>query len=151
MEAEHAALGPLLEAIDDALDDGQSAPDARAELSAQLHAHLRHEEETALPVIDCTLDTQQWLQFGEAAAAKIGRDMPYFLPWLLDGANAERTKAILGNLPESPRRHIGTSGSPPTRRRTGGRREPRSRRGATSRVRRGSSSWSRTRCDGGCS
>jgi hypothetical protein len=27
--------------------------------------------------------------------------MPYFLPWLLDGANAERTKAILGSLPES--------------------------------------------------
>jgi hypothetical protein len=101
MEAEHAALGPLLEAIDDALDDGQSAPDARAELSAQLQAHLRHEEETALPVIDRMLDTDQWLQFGEAAAARIGRDMPYFLPWLLDGANAERTKAILGSLPES--------------------------------------------------
>jgi iron-sulfur cluster repair protein YtfE (RIC family) len=100
MEAEHAALGPLLEAIEAALDRGGSAPAARADLAARLREHLAHEEEAALPVIDRTLREEQWMQFGEASAATIGPDMPTFLPWLLDGADAERTKAVLGSLPE---------------------------------------------------
>jgi Hemerythrin HHE cation binding domain len=100
MEAEHAALRPLLEAIDDALDSGESAPEARAGLAARLEEHLTHEEEAALPVIDRTLDEEQWMQFGEASAARIGPDMPTFLPWLLEGADDDRTKAILGGLPE---------------------------------------------------
>lgn len=100
MEAEHAALGPLLEAIDDALDGGTSAPDARADLAARLQEHLTHEEDEALPVIDRTLNDEQWMQFGEASVARIGPDMPILLPWVLDGADAERTKAVLGSLPE---------------------------------------------------
>jgi Hemerythrin HHE cation binding domain len=100
MEAEHAGLGPLLDAIDDALDHGESAPQARTDLAARLQDHLTHEEEAALPVIDRTLDEEQWMQFGEASAEKVGPDMPTFLPWLLDGADYERTKAILGHLPE---------------------------------------------------
>jgi hypothetical protein len=100
MEAEHDALGPLLETIDDALDRGDSAPVARADLAARLREHLGHEEEAALPVIDRTLNEEQWMQFGEAAAARIGADMPHFLPWLLDGGDAERAREILGSLPE---------------------------------------------------
>ncbi len=100
MEAEHAALGPMMEAIDDALGSGESAPEARADLAARLEEHLTHEEVAALPVIDGTLDEQQWMQFGEASAARIGPDLPTFLPWLLDGADADRTAAILGGLPE---------------------------------------------------
>lgn len=104
MEAEHAALGPLLEAIDDALDGGESAPAARGDLAARLREHLLHEEEAALPVIDRTLSEEQWMQFGEASAEKVGPDMPTFLPWLLDGADCERTRAILGHLPEPAQR-----------------------------------------------
>jgi len=100
MEAEHAALGPLLEAIDDALDGGTSAPEARTDLAARLQEHLTHEEEEVLPVIDRTLNDEQWMQFGEASVARIGPDMPILLPWVLDGADAERTKAALGSLPE---------------------------------------------------
>ena len=100
MEAEHAALGPLLEAIDDALERGESALSARADLAARLREHLTHEEEAALPVIDRTLTEEQWIQFGEASVARIGADMPTLLPWVLDGADAERTKAVLGGLPE---------------------------------------------------
>jgi len=103
MEAEHAELGPLLETIDDALDRGDSAPVARRDLAVRLRAHLTHEEEAALPVIDRTLDEEQWMQFGEASAGKVGPDMPTFLPWLLDGADAERTEAILDHLPEPAR------------------------------------------------
>jgi Hemerythrin HHE cation binding domain len=100
MKAEHAALRPLLETIDDALDSGESAPEARADLAARLREHLTHEEEAALPVIDSTLTDEQWVQFGEASVARIGADMPTLLPWVLDGADAERTKAVLGVLPE---------------------------------------------------
>jgi Hemerythrin HHE cation binding domain len=100
MEAEHATLGPLLETIDDALDRGESAPVARTRLATRLRDHLTHEEEAALPVIDRTLTVEQWTHFGEAAAARIGPDMPHFLPWLLDGADAQHTKAVLESLPE---------------------------------------------------
>jgi hypothetical protein len=100
MEAEHAGLEPLLDAIDDALGRGESAPQARTDLAVRLQDHLTHEEEAALPVIDRTLDEEQWMQFGEASAEKVGPDMPTFLPWLLDGADDERTNAILGHLPE---------------------------------------------------
>lgn len=103
MEAEHAELGPLLEAIDDALDRGESAPLARADLATRLRQHLTHEEDAALPVVDRTLDEAQWMEFGEASGKKVGPDMPTFLPWLLDGADGERTKAILGHLPEPTR------------------------------------------------
>jgi Hemerythrin HHE cation binding domain len=104
MEAEHAVLEPLLADIDGALARGESAPAARSELSARLRDHLTHEEEAALPVIDRTLDTEHWLQFGDAAAARVGSDMPVFLPWMLDGADPERAEAILGVLPEPARR-----------------------------------------------
>jgi ABC-2 type transport system permease protein len=104
MEAEHAALGPRLEAVDHALDHGESAPAARADLAVRLHEHLSHEEQAALPVIDDTLNAEQWMQFADASAARIGSDMPTFLPWLLDGAGAEPTDAILGHLPEPARR-----------------------------------------------
>jgi len=100
MVTEHGALGPLLEAIDAALAHGESAPEARADLAARLQEHLTHEEEAALPVIDRTLTEEQWMSFGEASTARIGVDMPQFLPWLLDGADTERTKAVLGRLPE---------------------------------------------------
>jgi Hemerythrin HHE cation binding domain len=101
MEAEHAGLGPLLDEIDDSLDRGSPAPQAAADLAARLREHLTHEEEAALPVIDRTLDEEQWMHFGEVSAGKIGPDMPTFLPWLLDGADGERVTAILGHLPEA--------------------------------------------------
>jgi hypothetical protein len=100
MEAEHAELTPLLDGIDDALDLGDSAPRARADLASRLQQHLTHEEEAALPLIDRTLTEEQWMQFGEASAEKVRAHMPTFLPWLLDGADGERTEEILGHLPE---------------------------------------------------
>jgi hypothetical protein len=100
MEAEHAELAPLLDEIDDALDLGDSSPRVRADLATRLRQHLTHEEEAALPLIDRTLTEEQWMQFGEASAEKVRAHMPTFLPWLLDGADGERTGEILGHLPE---------------------------------------------------
>jgi hypothetical protein len=100
MEAEHAALEPLLETIDDALDRADAASQARTDLADHVQEHLAHEERDALPLVDRTLDTERWVQFGEASAKIIGPDMPNFLPWVLDGADAQRSTAILAVLPE---------------------------------------------------
>ena len=101
MEAEHAGLGPLLDVIDDALDRGDTSPRARADLATRLRDHLAHEEDAALPLIDRTLDEEQWMRFGEASVATIGPEqMATLLPWILDGATPERTAAILHGLPQ---------------------------------------------------
>jgi hypothetical protein len=104
MEAQHAAIDPLLAAIDASLDDAAAEP-AHAELAVLLTEHLADEEANALPLIDRTLTEEQWMQFGEASVVLLGPDMPVFLPWLLDGADSERTTTVLARLPE-PVQHL---------------------------------------------
>jgi Tfp pilus assembly protein FimV len=99
MVEEHAALAPLLETIDQALDRGDSAPQARTELAERLQQHLEHEEQAALPLVDETVSLDQWIQFGQAAAERVGPNMPNYLPWLLDGADADTTGRVLGVMP----------------------------------------------------
>lgn len=100
MAEEHAALGPLLETIDDALDRGDSSPEARAELAKRLQQHLDHEEQAALPLVDATLSLHEWMQFGQTAMERVGPNMPNFLPWLLDGADEATTARVLVFMPE---------------------------------------------------
>jgi len=54
----------------------------------------------ALPLIDRTLTEEQWMAFGQGATERVGPDMPRFLPWLLDGADADTTARVLGRIPE---------------------------------------------------
>jgi len=103
MAAEHAVLERLLETIDDALGRGDSAPDARAELATKLQDHLAHEEDAALPLVDATLTQEQWMNFGQVAAQRVGPTMPQYLPSLLDGADEETTARVLGIIPEPVR------------------------------------------------
>jgi hypothetical protein len=100
MAAEHAALDPLVDAIDAALAGGDSAAQAGADLAARLERHLAHEEEAGLALVDRTLSEEQWMSFGQSTAEQVGPDMPRFLPWVLDGATPERTALVLGALPE---------------------------------------------------
>jgi iron-sulfur cluster repair protein YtfE (RIC family) len=103
MAAEHAVLEPLLATIDEALGRGDSAPDARAELATKLQDHLAHEEDAALPLVDATVTQEQWMNFGQVAAERVGPTMPQYLPWLLDGADEETTARVLGVIPEPVR------------------------------------------------
>lgn len=104
MEAEHAAIDPLLNAIDAALADRESGPRRLGELvdtlRTGLNGHLEHEEHEGLALIDATLTEQQWQHFGALHGSRIGPDAPRYLPWLLDGASAERTELILARFPE---------------------------------------------------
>jgi Hemerythrin HHE cation binding domain len=103
MEAEHAAIDPLLAAVDAALADrdgaGERLGDLVDALVTGLSGHLRHEEGEGLALIDATLTDQQWQHFAEVHRERIGGDAPRYLPWLLDGADAPTTARILGRMP----------------------------------------------------
>jgi hypothetical protein len=104
MEAEHAVIDPLLDAVDAALDDRDGGPERLGGLVDSLHTnltgHLRHEETAALALIDATLTEAQWQHFGELQRNEIGDDTRRYLPWLLDDMSAEHVTYILGVMPE---------------------------------------------------
>jgi len=107
MEAEHAAIDPLLNAVDAALADRDSGPERLGglvdTLITGLTGHLAHEENEALRLIDATLTEQQWQHFGEVHRNRIGTDASRYLPWVLDGASDESAAIILGRMPEQLR------------------------------------------------
>jgi iron-sulfur cluster repair protein YtfE (RIC family) len=103
MEAEHAAIDPLVTAVDTALADRADGPrrigglvDA---LRSTLGGHLTHEETQALPLIDHTVTEQQWDRLGQRQAEKIGGDASRYLPWLLDNLDPQRAAAVLARMP----------------------------------------------------
>ncbi|MFF9869643.1 hemerythrin domain-containing protein [Streptomyces sp. NPDC013953] len=107
LEAEHAAIRSVIEAIDAALADPQVAPaqlgDLTDALTTGLAGHLTHEEGGALPLIQRVLTAEQWVRFGHVHAQHIARDAPVLLPWLLDGADEETVAKLLGPLPAATR------------------------------------------------
>lgn len=104
MEAEHAKIDPLLAAIDEALLDRdygfQRLGDLVDALTTDLTDHLSHEEREALDLIDATLSPEQWQRFSEDHRARVGDDARRYLPWLLDGATADRAASVLKRMPE---------------------------------------------------
>jgi hypothetical protein len=108
MEAEHAAIDPLLEAIDAALADRDGGPERLGGLAdsllTNLTGHLKHEETETLALIDATLTEEQWQHFGELQRNAIGADTRRYLPWLLDDLSTEHVAYILGVMPP-PVRH----------------------------------------------
>lgn len=103
MEAEHAAIDPLLAGIDAALADRESGPERLGglvdALVTGLGGHLRHEEDETLTLIDATMTEEQWTAFGQAHGGRIGADAPRYLPWLLDGMGDEAAVDLLGRFP----------------------------------------------------
>lgn len=108
MEAEHAVIDPLLDAVDAALADrdGESGRlgDLVESLRTNLTGHLRHEETEALALIDATLTEAQWQHFGELQRTAIADDTRRYLPWLLDDMSTEHAEYILGVMPEPLRK-----------------------------------------------
>jgi hypothetical protein len=102
MEAEHALIDPLLAGVDaafDAADDGKLAENAHA-LAAALGAHMEHEEDQALPLVEERLGPEGWAAFIKAIRERQGlRGAAEFLPWILDDAPAKTSKRVLGGLP----------------------------------------------------
>lgn len=104
MEAEHAAIDPLLSGVDAALadrDDGVARLGGRVDaLITGLTGHLSHEENEALGLMDATMSPQQIQRLGQRQAELIGADTSRYLPWLLDDADPAETAAVLDRIPE---------------------------------------------------
>jgi hypothetical protein len=102
MEAEHAGLDPLLEAADQAVTRraGAGPADPIAELAAALNAHMTHEEEKALPLIQEVLTLRDWDGFRRAMARRQGPSgAAAYVPWILDGATSEQRDRFLAAMP----------------------------------------------------
>lgn len=94
MVAEHAQIDPLLAQI----DRGQAA--SAGDLERLLTAHLRHEEEKALPLVAAYLGAKGWAVFGRAVARLHGLSgAAEFFPWMLDGADPATRQHLLALLP----------------------------------------------------
>lgn len=100
MESEHAAIDPALEAMDAGSEPLGPLADR---VTTALTAHLTHEEEVALPLIDETLPPEQFANFGQVHAQKLGPNGPRLIPWLLDGADPDLAAKMLAFLPEQVR------------------------------------------------
>jgi hypothetical protein len=103
LEAEHAAIDPLLAAIDAAAADPdygyQQFGDITDELAGKLTAHLTHEETDGLPLVGASLTSAEWAHYAQVHTERIGGDAPVAMPWLLDGARPQIRQAVLGQLP----------------------------------------------------
>src|SRR6478609_4048667 len=66
MEMEHAQIDPVLERVDRALaeHDAERLVESFRTLAAGLTAHMRHEENEALPLIETHLGPPGWDAFG---------------------------------------------------------------------------------------
>ncbi|HVV14598.1 hemerythrin domain-containing protein [Amycolatopsis sp.] len=106
MEAEHAQLDPLLSSVDKAIaaDDRAGLADRAQALSDALGAHMEHEEDEALPLVELRLGVPGWAGFLDAIRRRQGlRGGAEFLPWLLDGAGPELRRRVLAGLPAPAR------------------------------------------------
>lgn len=103
MAAEHAALDPVLSAVDAALGDGDASPslvDRVEELATVLKAHLGHEERSALPLIQAVLTPADWRGFGAAMRRRQGlKGAAMYVPWIVDGASAGDRRRFFAVLP----------------------------------------------------
>jgi Hemerythrin HHE cation binding domain len=103
LEAEHAVIEPLLTAIDAAAADPdygyQRLGDITDELAVKLSAHLTHEENDGLALIDASLTPRQWQDFAHAHGQRLGGDAPMYMPWLLNGASLQTQDKLMGNFP----------------------------------------------------
>lgn len=101
MEAEHAILDPLLDAIDVGLQGENGAPGRQVEdLVGALDGHFEHEEQSALPLIQSVLTPEDWRRFGETMRRRQGvKGAAIYVPWILDGATAEECDRFFAQLP----------------------------------------------------
>jgi iron-sulfur cluster repair protein YtfE (RIC family) len=106
MEAEHAAIDPLLGRLDAALarHDSSGVADALATLTTNLIAHMRHEERAALPLVEAHLGPAGWTAFARAVGRSQGlRNAAQYLPWLLDDMPPLTQRSVFAQLPAPAR------------------------------------------------
>jgi hemerythrin-like domain-containing protein len=102
MEIEHSHIEPLLGRIAESLGshDTVTLLNAVQALEAALTAHMRHEEDDALPLIAKHLGPGGWKAFGGYFRKTLGlRGGAEFFPWLLDEAPEVTRSHVLRRFP----------------------------------------------------
>ena len=103
MEREHARVDVHLEHIESAFADcnGDALATSLRALTEGLTAHLRHEEEDALPLVAGYLGSDGWDAFVHEIRTLQGglRAGAQYLPWVLDGASDDMRAGVLRLLP----------------------------------------------------
>jgi hypothetical protein len=101
MEAEHALLEPLLDAVERAItQQGAALAEAVEKLSAALVGHLDHEERDGLSLIQAALTPADWRTFAGHMRRRQGvRGAATYVPWVLDGIPKAKQQQFLGALP----------------------------------------------------
>lgn len=103
LEAEHAAIEPLLEAVDSAAGDPHGGDhqcgDIVDELVTRLTGHLMHEESEGRDLIDSALSAEEWQNFARTHGQRLLGDASTYVPWLLEGASLETVEGFLANIP----------------------------------------------------
>jgi iron-sulfur cluster repair protein YtfE (RIC family) len=107
MEAEHAAIDPGLERIGTAIAERDSTG-LLAQLQAlgtELSAHMTHEEQSALPLLERRLGAAGWEAFTTDIRQRVGgiRGGAQYLPWVLDAATPDARRTVLKTLPPPAR------------------------------------------------
>lgn len=105
MEEEHAQLGPLLDAVDQAFAmDPDALPGHVKRLADLLGDHMRHEEEEALPLIQEACTAADWRAFSGAMRRAQGLSgAAVYLPWIVDGTPPEDRRRFLNAMPPPAR------------------------------------------------
>ncbi|MEV3927476.1 hemerythrin domain-containing protein [Actinomadura coerulea] len=107
MEAEHASLDPRIDQIDAAVDvrDAAAFTSEIMTLAKGLAAHMAHEEEAALPLLERRLGEAGWDAFGKEIKEQQGgiKGGAAYLPWVLDGVDKPTTTKVLRLLPPPAR------------------------------------------------
>ncbi|MDG4862214.1 hemerythrin domain-containing protein [Streptomyces sp. T-3] len=106
MEAEHGLLDQHLDAVDRDLAAG--SPDQLvgriAELAEVLGAHMQHEEDSALPLVQEVLVPADWDAFRGAMARRQGvKGASVYVPWVADALPAGDREQFLNGMPKPVR------------------------------------------------
>ncbi|HEY3087894.1 MAG TPA: hemerythrin domain-containing protein [Jatrophihabitantaceae bacterium] len=107
MEHEHQLLDPLIERVDASLRHGNdvSLVGELGELASTLAAHMRHEEDAALPLVERRIGKPGWDDFGKDIRRAQGgvRAGAQYLPWVLDNVAEPARNTVLSVLPPPAR------------------------------------------------
>lgn len=103
MEAEHETLDPMIDRVDAALVSGDLTTLATelAALRRALSAHMAHEEDEALPLVERRLGQAGWDAFGRKIRDRVGGMSAgaRYLPWILEDADDQARPTVLAMLP----------------------------------------------------
>ncbi|GGI97055.1 hemerythrin domain-containing protein [Streptomyces brasiliensis] len=105
MEEEHSRIDPLLAAVDTGLADrSPELPYLVRALTVTLDDHLKHEEDSALPLIQEVLTDADWAAFTGSLRRTQGlRGAALFVPWIVDGVPPADRATFLDTLPAPAR------------------------------------------------